>query len=55
MLVKKLVKGVRTTTQWESTARSREMWSVLEEEPAKGFEPLAYGLRTHYRAFASFR
>ena len=32
---------------------SRE--SRCELEPAKGLEPLAYGLRTHCRAFASFR
>jgi hypothetical protein len=30
----------------KSTTRSHEIWSGLEEEPAKGFEPLTYGLRS---------
>jgi hypothetical protein len=32
------------------------MWSGLEEEPAVGFEPTAYGLRTlGYQFFAGYQ
>ena len=46
MLVKMMVKEVRAMTQQGKATRSHELWSGLEWEPAKGFEPLACGLRT---------
>ena len=37
-------------TQWKSTVRSHKVWSGLKMEPAKGFEPLACGLRNRCSA-----
>ena len=48
--IEMVVKGSVFNGMAESTTRSHKLWSGLEWEPAKGFEPLACGLRNRCSA-----